>query len=77
MARNNIEGRLAVLEAEVLRLRGEVERLNRPRDWRSVIGMFTGDEFMKEVDEAGRRIRERDRQEGRKQKTARRRKVVR
>lgn len=31
------------------------------REWLSAIGMFSGNEFMKEVDEEGRRIREAER----------------
>ena len=28
------------------------------KDWRSALGMFSGDALMKEIDEEGRRIRE-------------------
>ena len=28
------------------------------KDWRSTLGMFSGDTLMKEIDEEGRRIRE-------------------
>jgi hypothetical protein len=38
---------------------------NGPKDWRSVVGMFGGSDFMKKVDEEGRRIREADRRRGR------------
>jgi hypothetical protein len=31
------------------------------KDWRKGVGMFAGSEFMKQVDEEGRRIREADR----------------
>lgn len=31
------------------------------REWLSAIGMFSGNEFMKQVDEEGRRIREAER----------------
>lgn len=33
------------------------------RDWRSVVGMFDNNDFMKQVDEEGRKIREADRLE--------------
>jgi hypothetical protein len=31
------------------------------RDWRNAIGMFAGSDFMKQVDEEGRKIREAER----------------
>jgi hypothetical protein len=36
-------------------------RPDRPKDWRSAIGMFAGNEFQKQIDEEGRKIREADR----------------
>jgi hypothetical protein len=33
------------------------------KDWRRAVGMFTGSEFMKQVDAEGQAIRERDREE--------------
>ncbi|HEX3313833.1 MAG TPA: hypothetical protein VHR72_03025 [Gemmataceae bacterium] len=33
------------------------------KDWRRAVGMFTGSEFMKQVDAEGQAIRERDRDE--------------
>ena len=35
------------------------------KDWRKAIGMFAGSDFMKQVDEEGRRIREAGREEAR------------
>ncbi len=32
-----------------------------PNAWRGVVGMFTGSDFMREVDEEGRKIREAER----------------
>jgi hypothetical protein len=59
----NLEQRLAALEREVAQLR----QAQRPRpsfkDWRQAVGMFPGNDFMKQIDEAGREIREADRQE--------------
>ena len=37
------------------------------KDWRLAVGMFTGSEFMKQVDAEGQAIRERDREEARKE----------
>jgi uncharacterized small protein (DUF1192 family) len=61
MTQNNFEERLAVLEAEMARLRADVEKLREPKDWRSAVGMFTGDKTMKRIDEYGRQYREADR----------------
>ena len=36
-----------------------------PKDWRKAVGMFAGSEFMKQVDEEGRRIREAEREAAR------------
>jgi hypothetical protein len=59
----NLEQRVAALEKEMARLRQD--RQPRPcfKDWRRAVGMFPGDDFMKQIDEAGRAIREADRQE--------------
>ncbi len=57
----SIEKRLTALEKRVIELQSEVQKLSQPQDWRSTIGMFAGDEVMKRIQEAGRRIREADR----------------
>lgn len=36
-------------------------KTGRKKDWRRVIGMFTGSEFMKQVDAEGQAVREADR----------------
>ena len=36
-----------------------------PKDWRRVVGMFGDSEFMREVDEECRRLRETEREAGR------------
>jgi hypothetical protein len=36
------------------------------QDWRRTLGMFTGDEIMKQIDEEGRKIREKERRQARK-----------
>ncbi len=59
--------KVAVLERQVAELKAEVARLAQPKDWRSTIGMFTGDEVMKEIFEEGRKIREKDREKARKE----------
>ena len=47
--------RVAALEAAIFK------QQEPKKDWRSVIGMFEGSEFMRQVDEEGRKIREADR----------------
>jgi hypothetical protein len=61
MSRGTVEARLAALERQFAELKMRVEALARPSDWRSVVGMFAGDEVMKRIDEAGRMIREKNR----------------
>jgi hypothetical protein len=55
------------LEERVAALEGQVEELLRgaPRvkNWRRTLGMFAGDELMKEINAEGRKIRRADRNE--------------
>ena len=62
---NGLEQRVAELERQVQELRRAINDVRDGKDWRRTIGMFAGDEVMKEIDEAGRRIREADRQKAR------------
>jgi hypothetical protein len=59
----NLEQRLAALEKEVAQLRQATQSRSSFKDWRQAVGMFPGNDFMKQIDEAGREIREADRQE--------------
>ena len=59
----NLEQRLNALEKEVAQLRQAQQPRPRFKDWRQAVGMFPGDDAMKEIDEAGRQIREADRRE--------------
>lgn len=59
----NLEQRLAALEKEVAQLRLAQQPRPRFKDWRQAVGMFPGDDCMKQIDEAGREIREADRRE--------------
>jgi hypothetical protein len=61
MAKNNLEQRVATLEAEVAELKAVLDRVQRPKDWRRTVGMFGGDEIMKQIDEEARKYREADR----------------
>jgi hypothetical protein len=64
--------RIAQLEAKIAELSGRVSALEGTKDWRSTFGMFTGNETMKRIDAAGRRIREQDRQKARRRRAPRR-----
>ena len=60
-----LEQRVDVLEKRVAEV---LERILAPtpaKDWRSTLGMFTGDPVMRELDEEGRKIREAEREEAR------------
>jgi hypothetical protein len=65
MSGRTLEQRLAALEREVAELRATVARSTPPTDWRSTIGMFTGDEVMKQVFEEAMKIREAERERAR------------
>jgi hypothetical protein len=54
MTQVKLEERMRALEKEVAELKAEVAKLAQPKDWRSTIGMFAGDEVMKEIFEEGR-----------------------
>ena len=72
MPKPSVETRLKVLEQQVAELAKRVPEGESPKDWRSTIGMFTGDEIMKRIDEAARQFREADRRKARQRVTRRR-----
>jgi len=57
----SLEKRVAVLEKQVSGLLAAQTGTKRVKDWRRLLGAFTGDEVMKEIFEEGRKIREADR----------------
>ena len=59
----NLEQRVAALEKNVARLLQGPERQQRFKDWRQAVGVVPGSDLMKEIDEAGRAIREADRRD--------------
>lgn len=66
MEQSKLEERIAELERQMADLKRRIDMLSRPNDWRSVVGMFTGDEVSKRVDETIRKNREKDRERARK-----------
>jgi hypothetical protein len=60
MAIGTIEDRVAALEAQMQILLGR-KAGERKKDWRKTIGMFAGDEIMREVCQNALAIREEDR----------------
>jgi hypothetical protein len=65
MSQANVEERISALErvvAELIQMQGPPRRV---KDWKRTVGMFSGNELMKEIDAAGRKIREQDRQRAR------------
>ena len=64
MAKPKIEDRIAALEVQMQRV---LARFTQPwpDDWKSVVGMCTGDEDMKQIDALGVAWREADRQRAR------------
>ena len=53
-----LEDRVAALESAVEQL---VHGSRRQKDWRRTLGMFAGDQLMKQIDAEARKIREADR----------------
>jgi hypothetical protein len=65
MSSATLEERVAALEHQVAALQVAVQQGGRSKDWRRTVGMFTGDELMKRIDEQARKFREADRQKAR------------
>jgi hypothetical protein len=61
MPRSQLEDRVAALEHQLAELRAVVERSQQGKDWRSTVGIFTGDEGMIQVFEEALKLREADR----------------
>jgi hypothetical protein len=65
MSKPSLEQRVAELERQVADLKRAFTNGERPKDWRRTIGMFAGDEVMKQIDEEARKFREKDRERAR------------
>jgi hypothetical protein len=73
VSQRTLEERVAALEREVAELRAAVANGAEGKDWLSTVGMFTGDEVMKRIDEAALAYREADRRKARRRQTETRR----
>ena len=65
MKQRALEERLAALEKQMGELQAAVDKIAQPKDWRSTIGMFAGDEVMRRINEAALQYREADRKKAR------------
>ena len=72
MTEDRVEVRVAALEKEMAALIRAIANGAHEKDWRSTVGMFSGDEVMKRIDAAALAYREADRRKAR-SKTAKRR----
>jgi hypothetical protein len=65
MSQTTLEDRVATLEKQVAELMDRILAPPPENDWRSTIGMFKDDPIMREIQEEGRKIREADREQAR------------
>jgi hypothetical protein len=65
MTQATLEQRVAALERQVAQLSKQAAATPPVKDWRRTVGMFSGDEGMKEIIAEGRKIREADRRKAR------------
>lgn len=70
---SSLEERVAMLEAQVRQLVSDRRAQPGPRDWLATVGMFSGDEYMRQIDESTLKIREEDRRHSRRRGSKRRR----
>ena len=64
MARESLEQRVGALEKCIAALLADRANGSRTKDWRRTRGVFTGDDFMKQVFKEGRKIRSAERKQG-------------
>jgi hypothetical protein len=65
MSRLTLEQRVATLESVVAELTATPKQARRKKNWRRTMGMFTGDEVMKRIDQEALKYREADRRNAR------------
>jgi hypothetical protein len=73
MSQTTVEERVSALERTVAELVQSRRPAGRGKDWRRTVGMFSGNELMKEIDAAGAKLRAQDRKRARRRGTKRRR----
>ena len=73
MSQTTVEERISALERTVAELVQSRRPAGRVKDWQQTVGMFSVNELMKEIDAAGQKLREQDRQRARRRGTKRRR----
>lgn len=62
MSKPNLEQRVLKLEQQMAEVLSALQKVTSLQDWRSTLGMFSGNEAMKEIDAAGQAVREKERQ---------------
>jgi hypothetical protein len=74
MPQRSLEERVALLEQQVAELKAQ-SAAPRPKekDWRRTIGMFAGDEVMKQILDEAIKFREADRERARRRQKSKRR----
>lgn len=60
-----LQNRIAILESQVAALLAQKQPEPGPFDWRSTLGMFTGDEVIERISAEALRYREQDREAAR------------
>ena len=73
MSRKTVAERISALERTAAELVRSLRPAGRVKDWKRTVGMFSGNELMKEIDAAGQKIRAEDRKRARQRGTKRRR----
>ncbi|HEV3262397.1 MAG TPA: hypothetical protein VG013_36435 [Gemmataceae bacterium] len=72
MSQLTLEQRVAALEGQVADLRAALANGAGLKDWRRTMGMFAGDEVMKQIFDEALKFREADRARARRQRKPRR-----
>jgi hypothetical protein len=70
MTQATLEQRVSTLEKELAELRAVVTNGQGEKDWRSTIGMFAGDDVMREIFEEALKYREANRRQARRTRGA-------
>lgn len=63
MSQATLEQRVATLEQQVAQLLTAPHAKDVQKDWRKTVGMFSGDEVMKAIQEEAQKFREVDREQ--------------